>query len=135
MKIHWQPTQAVSWPSGGKRNPRMRTFLLAGNIVCHADGEGTSVLADVTCGNCRRKMQVARYDSGEVIAEILARGTAKPVPVTDPDLDAPDGAIVDGRQRVGDAWHAVPDQGGAGTLRICGLTRRTNDDNPEENKT
>lgn len=26
-------------------------------------------------------------------------------PVTDPDLDAPDGAVVDGYERVGDTWY------------------------------
>ena len=28
-------------------------------------------------------------------------------PVTDPDLDAPDGAVVDGFERVGDRWEPV----------------------------
>jgi hypothetical protein len=29
VKVHWNPGVPVSWPSGGKRNPNMRTFLLA----------------------------------------------------------------------------------------------------------
>lgn len=29
-------------------------------------------------------------------------------PVTDPDLDAPDGAVLDGFHRVGDMWHRLP---------------------------
>jgi hypothetical protein len=58
MKVHWQPAEAVSWSSGGKRNPQMRTFLLPGNIVCHADGFGTSNRAHVTCGNCLSRMRV-----------------------------------------------------------------------------
>jgi hypothetical protein len=74
MKVHWQPAEAVSWPSGGKRNPQMRTFLLPGNIVCHADGFGTSNRAHVTCGNCLSRMRVARIDTKEMIETVLARG-------------------------------------------------------------
>lgn len=31
----------------------------------------------------------------------------KPFPVTDPELDAPDGAVVDGFERVGDTWQPL----------------------------
>lgn len=34
-------------------------------------------------------------------------------PVTDPDLDAPDGAVVDGYERVGDTWHPRTDPEGS----------------------
>jgi hypothetical protein len=34
--------------------------------------------------------------------------TRDPIPVTDPDLDAPDGAVVDGFRRSGDTWLPVP---------------------------
>lgn len=75
VKMHWRPAEAVSWPSGGKRNPRMRTFLLPGNIVCRrADGPGTLDKSKVTCGNCLRRMSVARVDTKETVKTVLARG-------------------------------------------------------------
>ena len=75
MKIHWRTTEAFSWPSGGKRNPRMRTFLLAGNIVCQADRGGwTTIQADVTCRTCLNRITVGRVDTPATIACVLARG-------------------------------------------------------------
>lgn len=77
MKVHWVPGVPVSWPSGGKRNPNMRTFLLAGWPVCNADphtSEGTADRDLVTCGTCKRRMSVARLDSEAVVKEVLSRG-------------------------------------------------------------
>jgi len=77
-KIHWNRGVPVSWPSGGRRNPNMRTFLLAGYPVCGADhytADTTAVREEVTCGSCKRRMAVARLDPPEVVDEVLARGT------------------------------------------------------------
>jgi hypothetical protein len=74
MKTHWEPTGPVSWPSGGSRNHRMRTFLLAGNIACHADGIGTPDTSAVTCKRCLRLISIARFDTPKTISTVLARG-------------------------------------------------------------
>jgi hypothetical protein len=42
----------------------------------------------------------------DMMAEVPAPGEVA-TRVTDPDLDAPDGAVVDGRKRVGDRWEPV----------------------------
>ena len=76
MKVHWIPGVPVSWPSGGKRKPNYRTFLLAGWPVCPADphtAQGTADRALVTCGLCLRRMVVARLDTPATVDEVLAR--------------------------------------------------------------
>jgi len=76
-KVHWRPGEPISWPCGGKRQPRLRTFLLAHQIVCHVkDAPATSLASDVTCGRCLRIMSVSRFDTNETVNEILARGNS-----------------------------------------------------------
>jgi hypothetical protein len=43
---------------------------------------------------------------GDVILEFM-EAQLRPFPVTDDELDAPDGAVVDGFVRVGDSWEPV----------------------------
>jgi len=80
-KIHWRPTEPVSWPCGGRRNPNYRCFLLAGNIVCsvrhdrYREHLSTADRTLVTCGTCLLRMKVARVDTKEALDRVLARGT------------------------------------------------------------
>lgn len=76
-RLHWVPGVPVSWPSGGRRHPNVRTFLLAGWPVCPAshDAAGTAVRALVTCKRCLRIMAIARLDTKATIDEVLSRGT------------------------------------------------------------
>lgn len=50
---------------------------------------------------------IARVISGSRWAHIYAEFHGKAFLVTDPALDAPDGAVVDGFKRVGEWWHPV----------------------------
>lgn len=62
VKVHWEPMEPVSWPSS-KSNPRMRTFLLPGNVACHGDGLGSANTLEVTCKRCLRLIGIARIDT------------------------------------------------------------------------
>jgi hypothetical protein len=76
-KIHFRPVRAFSWPSGGRKRPQLRTFLLANNIVCPAqDREAVSSADDkkVTCERCLSIFLKGRYDSDAVVDEVLSRG-------------------------------------------------------------
>lgn len=44
-----------------------------------------------------------------VYGDLALHAKRKSFPVTDPELDAPDGAVVDGFERVGDRWHPTRD--------------------------
>ncbi len=46
-------------------------------------------------------------DADVAKARLILGDPKKAFPVTDPDLDAPDGAVVDGFERVGDRWEPV----------------------------
>lgn len=47
--------------------------------------------------------------SGDEARALGARwGWQRPVDVTDPELDAPDGEVVDGMRRAGDQWLSLP---------------------------
>lgn len=74
-KIHFRPRAPFSWPSN-KRNPRMRTFLLANNIVCPAKhgAESTDDDKRVTCERCLKIFLSGRYDSDETVDTVLSRG-------------------------------------------------------------
>lgn len=52
----------------------------------------------------------AQQEAEEIIEVLATQPEERPrtKPVTDPLLDAPDGAIVDGYERVGDTWRLLP---------------------------
>jgi hypothetical protein len=60
----------------------------------------------VSCGGCKRTKAYA--DRVEKMRK--SAGARRSIPVTDPDLDAPDGAIVEGYVRSGDVWLPVEEK-------------------------
>jgi hypothetical protein len=56
---------------------------------------------DLSHSNSREKGRRLRQAARKAEKDAKAKG----IPVTDPELDAPDGAVVDGLERVGDTWH------------------------------
>ena len=72
-KVHWAPGHAISWPSGGAKQPNVRTFMPSGSSpVCLSDSEDfTDDRAAVTCKRCLRIMTVARRDTDRAVREEL----------------------------------------------------------------
>jgi hypothetical protein len=75
MKVHWMPDAPFSWPSGPGN---VRTFHLGKAIVCtarnHTDRTATSEAQLVTCKRCLKIIDSGRFDTGETVNAVLARG-------------------------------------------------------------
>lgn len=84
-----------------RRKPTRRRATCA---TCGQENVCHDLIGEPYARHRRGKRHRAAVEAAETkwIAEYRAKGAS--FPVTDPDLDAPDGAIVEGYRRVGNRW-------------------------------
>jgi DNA invertase Pin-like site-specific DNA recombinase len=85
---------------------RIERDLRDRKIVSRAGRPLAKVQVQRIIKRCEALREVFPEHAGGSFAAVAASAT-RAIPVTDPELDAPDGAVVDGMQRVGDMWHPI----------------------------